>query len=223
MKLLEGIPIYSRGPQVELATPTGSVLLKTLAESFGPPPPQTVLSHGYGAGKSDFEDWPNLLRVVVGEPTDAYLGDEIVVLSTNIDDMNPENFEYLMDLLLEEGALDVYLTSTQAKKTRPGTLLTILCRPGDASAMASILFSESTTFGVRYHREARLKLSREIMEVATSWGQVKVKVGSGGGNLQTVSPEFEDCKKIARASGIPLRRVYDAARDAAIQKLEEQI
>jgi uncharacterized protein (TIGR00299 family) protein len=223
MKLLEGVPIYSRGPQVELATPTGSVLLKTLAKSFGPLPPQKILSHGYGAGKSDFEDWPNLLRVVVGEPTDAYVGDEVVVLSTNVDDMNPENFEYLMDLLLEEGALDVYLTSIQAKKTRPGTLLTLLCLPGDASAMASILFSESTTFGVRYHREARLKLSREILEVTTSWGQVKVKVGSAGGDLQTVSPEFEDCKNIARANGVPLRRVYDAARNAAIQKLEEQI
>ena len=223
MKLLEGVPIYSRGPQVELATPTGAVLLKTLAKSFGPLPPQKVLTHGYGAGKSDFEDWPNLLRVVVGEPTDAYVGDEVVVMSTNVDDMNPENFEYIMDLLLEEGALDVYLTSTLAKKTRPGTLLTLLCLPGDASSMASILFSESTTFGVRYHSEARLKLSREIIEVTTSWGQVKVKVGSAGGGLQTVSPEFEDCKNIARASGVPLRRVYDAARNAAIQKLEEQI
>jgi uncharacterized protein (TIGR00299 family) protein len=221
MKLLEGVPIYSRGPQVELATPTGAVLLKTLVKGFGSLPPQKVLSQGYGAGRSDFAEWPNLLRVIIGEPTEAYVGDEVVVLSTNIDDMNPENFEYLMDLLLEQGALDVYLTSTQAKKTRPGTLLTLLCLPGDASAMASILFSESTTFGVRYHREARLKLSREIIEVTTQWGQVKVKVGSAKGNLQTVSPEFEECKSIARAGGVPLRRVYDAARNAAIQKLEE--
>lgn len=228
VKLFEGTPIYSRGPQAELATPTGAVLLTSLAKSFGPLPPQKVLSIGYGVGKSDFPDWPNLLRVIIGEPAEVHAhagegeSDEVVVMSTTIDDMNPENFEYLMELLLEEGALDVYLTPIQAKKTRPGTLLTLLCPPGGASAMASILFSESTTFGVRYHTEARLKLSREILEVTTSWGQVKVKIGSGGGDLPTVSPEFEDCKSIARASGVPLRRVYDAAREAAIRKLEER-
>lgn len=222
MKLLEGVPIFSRGPQVEMVTPTGAVLLKSLAKSFGPLPAQKVLSHGYGAGKKDFEEWPNLLRVIIGEPTEAYAADEVVVMSTTVDDMNPENFEYLMELLLDEGALDVYLTPIQAKKTRPGTLLTLLCRPGDASAMASILFSESTTFGVRYHREARLKLSPKMVEVTTQWGQVKVKVGSAGENLLTVSPEFEECKGIARANGVPLRRVYDAARDAAMKKLEER-
>ena len=221
MKLLEGVPVYSRGPQAELVTPTGAVLLKSLAKSFGPLPPQKVLSHGYGAGKSDLPEWPNLLRVIIGEPTEAFLGDEVVVMSTNIDDMNPEHFEYLLELLLEKGALDVYLTPIQAKKTRPGTLLTLLCEPADASAMASILFSETTTFGVRYHREARLKLSRKIIEAVTQWGPVKVKLGTGGGDLLTVSPEFEDCKAIARANDVPLRRVYDAARDAAAKKLEE--
>jgi hypothetical protein len=230
LKLLEGVPIYSRGPERELATPTGAALLKSLAKGFGPLPAQKALSHGYGAGKSEFPDWPNLLRVIIGEPARADTGasgevasDEVVVMSTNIDDMNPENFEYIMELLLEAGALDVFLTPVQAKKTRPGALLTLLCAPADTSAMASILFSESTTFGVRYHTEARLKLSREIVEVTTSWGKVKVKVGSGGGGLPTVSPEFEDCKSVARASGVALRRVYDAARDAATRKLEERI
>ena len=224
LKLLEGVPIYSRGPEAELATPTGAALLKSLAKGFGPLPAQKAVSHGYGAGKSEFPDWPNLLRVIIGEPAwaDPDASDEVVVMSTNIDDMNPENFEYVMELLLEAGALDVFLTPIQAKKTRPGTLLTLLCAPADTSAMASILFSESTTFGVRYHTEARLKLSREIVEVTTSWGKVRVKVGSGGGGLPTVSPEFEDCRSVARASGVALRRVYDAARDAATRKLEEQ-
>ncbi len=221
MKLLEGVPIYSKGPQAELVTPTGAVLLKSLAKSFGPLPPQTPLAHGYGAGKSEFEDWPNLLRAIIGEPTQALASDDVLVMSTSIDDMNPENFEYLMELLLEKGALDVYLMPTQAKKTRPGTLLTLLCEPGDESIMASILFSESTTFGVRYHREARLKLSRTVMDVSTEWGPVRVKIGSAGSGPPTVSPEFEDCKAAARATGAPLRRVYDAARNAATKKLEE--
>jgi uncharacterized protein (DUF111 family) len=143
-------------------------------------------------------------------------------MSANIDDMNPENFEHIMEMLLSAGALDVYLTPVQAKKTRPGTLLTLLCRSDEASSMASILFSESTTFGVRYHREARLKLDREILEVTTPWGAVKVKAGSAGGKMLTVSPEFEDCKSVACSAGVALRRVYDAARQAAIEKLEER-
>ena len=221
MKLLEGVPVYSKGPQAELVTPTGAVLLKSLAKGFGPLPPQKALSHGYGAGKSEFPEWPNLLRAIIGEPSDAFASDDVVVMSTTIDDMNPENFEYLIELLLEKGALDAYLIPTQSKKTRPGTLLTLLCKPEEASAMASILFSESTTFGVRYHREARLKLNREVMEVSTEWGPVRVKVGSAGGDMLTVSPEFEDCKTIARVAGEPLRRVYDAARRVAMKKLEE--
>jgi uncharacterized protein (TIGR00299 family) protein len=221
LKLLEGVPIYSRGPEAELVTPTGAVLLKSLVKGFGRLPSQKVLFHGYGAGKADFSEWPNLLRVVIGEPADAYLSDDITVINTSIDDMNPENFEYLLELLFEQGALDAYLTPIQAKKTRPGTLLTVLCEPAATAAMVSILFSESTTFGVRYHREARLKLARTIIEVATDWGAVGVKVGTGGGDLLTVSPEFEDCRRIARASKVPLRRVYDAARDAAMRKLEE--
>jgi len=221
MKLLEGIPIYSRGPQAELVTPTGAVLLKTLAKSYGPLPAQKVLSHGYGAGKTEFKEWPNLLRAVIGEPAEAYAGDDITVMHTTIDDMNPENFEYLMELLFENGALDVYLTPVQAKKTRPGTLLTLMCEPADMSSLASVLFSESTTFGIRYHREGRLKLDRKIIDVSTDWGSVKVKVGTGGERLMSVSPEFEDCRSIARTRNVPLKHVYDAAKNAAMRQLEE--
>jgi hypothetical protein len=215
MKLLEGVPIYSRGPQAELATPTGAVLLKSLASTFGPIPPQKVIAHGYGAGKNDFPDWPNLLRAVIGEPADAYASDDVVVMSATIDDMNPENFEYLMERLFEAGALDVYLSAVQAKKTRPGTLLTILCEPFLTTTMAEILFSESTTFGLRYHREARLKLSRRVIEVATAWGNVRVKIGTSHGRILSVSPEFEDCRAVARIHKAPLKTVYDAAKAAA--------
>lgn len=221
MKLLEGIPIYSRGPQAELVTPTGAVLLKTLAKSFGPLPAQKVLSHGYGAGKAEFKEWPNLLRAIIGEPEEAYAGDEVTVMHTTIDDMNPENFEYLMELLFDNGALDVYLTPVQAKKTRPGTLVTVMCEPVDMSPLAAILFSESTTFGIRYHREGRLKLDRKIIEVSTKWGSVRVKVGTGRERLMSVSPEFEDCKKIARTGNVPLKHVYDAAKNGAMKQLEE--
>ncbi|UCD58148.1 MAG: nickel pincer cofactor biosynthesis protein LarC [Candidatus Hydrogenedentota bacterium] len=221
LKLLEGISIYSHGPEAELVTPTGAVLLRSLARSFGPLPPQRIVSQGYGAGKGDFPEWPNLLRAVIGEPTEAFAADDVVVMSTTIDDMNPENFEYLMELLFEGGALEVYLTPIHTKKTRPGTLLTLLCDPSCTSALAAIVFSESTTFGVRYHREARLKLTRKIIEVSTEWGAVRVKVGTGGGRVMSVSPEFEDCKTVARRHKVPLKRVYDAARDAAMEELEE--
>jgi uncharacterized protein (TIGR00299 family) protein len=221
MKLLEGIPIYSRGPQAELVTPTGAVVLRSLAKSFGPLPPQRVLFHGYGAGKREFPEWPNLLRAVGGEPTEAYAGDDVTVMSTTIDDMNPENFEYLLELLFEKGALEAYLTPIQAKKTRPGTLLTLLCEPAHTSSLASILFSESTTFGVRYHREARLKLKRKVIEVSTDWGPVRVKVGTGEGKLMSVSPEFEDCRSIARSHKVPLKHVYDVAKKSAMKELGE--
>lgn len=223
MRLLEGIPVYSRGPQAELVTPTGAALLRALGKGFGPLPLQRVLSHGYGAGKNDYPDWPNLLRIIISEPAEPFATDEVVVISTNIDDMNPENFEYLMERLFEKGALDIYLTPVQGKKTRPGTLLTILCNPADVSVLAPVLFSESTTFGVRYHREERIKLNREIIDVITDWGSIKVKVGTGGGDLFTVSPEFEDCRNVARKNRVPLKRVYEAAKEAAVKKLEEQI
>jgi len=223
IKLLEGVPVYSRGPEAELVTPTGAVLLKSLAKGFGPLPAQKVLFLGYGAGKADFPEWPNLLRVVIGEPGNAFQSDDISVINTTIDDMNPEHFEYLLEVLFEAGALDAYLTPIQAKKTRPGTLLTVLCEPADTVTLTSILFSESTTFGVRYHREARLKLERKIINASTDWGDVRVKIGTGGGDLLTVSPEFEDCRRVARASNVSLKRVYDAARDAAMRELEERI
>ncbi len=223
LKLLEGIPIYSRGPQAELVTPTGAVVLKSLVKSFGPLPPQRVLFHGYGAGKRDFPEWPNLLRVIVGEPVEAFASDDVMVMNTNIDDMNPEFFEYLMDLLFERGALDVYLTPIQAKKTRPGTQLTVLCEPADTPALASLLFSESTTFGVRYHREARLKLNRKTIEAPTEWGPIRVKIGMGEGRLMSVSPEFEDCKRIAHTHKVSLKRVYDAAKESAMTELGDQV
>jgi len=197
------------------------VLLKALASGFGPIPPQTIITHGYGAGKKDFPDWPNLLRAIIGESADAFGSDDVMVVNTTIDDMNPENFEYLMERLFEGGAVEVYLSATQAKKTRPGTLLTVLCEPSRTSDLAEILFTESTTFGVRYHREARLILDRRVLEVDTEWGKVRVKIGTGQGRILSVSPEFEDCRSVARSRKIPLKSVYDAAKHAAKRELGE--
>jgi uncharacterized protein (DUF111 family) len=162
-----------------------------------------------------------MLRVIIDESEEVFESDEVTVVSTTIDDMNPENFEYLMELLFEKGAIDVYLTPIQAKKTRPGTLLTMLCSADDTPTLASVLFSESTTFGMRYHCEKRLKLSRDIIEVSTEWGNVRVKIGRGEGKLVTVSPEFEDCRGVARKNKVPLKHVFEAAREAAKKKLEE--
>jgi len=222
MKLLEGVPVYSRGPQAELVTPTGAVLLKFLVSQFGPIPPQKIIRHGYGAGKAEFADWPNLLRAVIGEAEEAYAADDVMVINTTIDDMNPENFEYLMERLHENGALEVFLSATQAKKTRPGTLLTVLCEPSRTTSLADILFSESTTFGIRFHREARLKLHRRIIEVTTEWGKIRVKIGSANDRVISVSPEFEDCREAARSRKTPLKIVYDAAKNAASRELGDK-
>ncbi len=210
--LLKGVPIVGVELDVELVTPTGAVLLTSLAESYGKIPSMVLESVGYGAGGRDLTI-PNLLRVIIGEgenPDIATFG-SFVILETNIDDLNPEVFAYVMDQLFQSGALDVYLTPIQMKKNRPGTLLQVLSRNEHASNLRKILFKETTTLGIRQYTVERWALKRETRTISTPYGLVTVKIAHLGEGKTKVAPEFEDCQKLAKTNKVPIREIYNAA------------
>ncbi|MFP8873181.1 MAG: nickel pincer cofactor biosynthesis protein LarC [Myxococcota bacterium] len=214
LELLKGIPTVPAHVAWETVTPTGAALLRTLVDDFGSLPAMTVDAVGYGAGQDREGPVPNLLRVVKGHRS-GIGADRVVVLETNLDDLVPEHFEYLMERLLEAGALDVGLQHLQMKKNRPGFLVRVLARPQHRSALAQILFAESTAIGVRSSEWDRLVLPRQERSVNTAYGRIRVKViGSQDGSL-AFSPEYDDCKRAARKSGVPLRDVIRAAETAA--------
>ncbi|MFC1725490.1 nickel pincer cofactor biosynthesis protein LarC [candidate division KSB1 bacterium] len=214
-ELLKGVPVYSTGVESELVTPTGAVLLKTLSQGFGDIPSMKIDSIGYGAG-SKILKIPNLLRIFIGTMQHKdYHTDHAVLLETNIDDMNPEFFDYLSERLMEEGALDVYKTPIFMKKNRPATLLSLLINAKDIDKALSIIFSESTTIGVRIQRLDRAILEREILQVETKFGKINIKVSKFSGKVSNISPEYEDCKKIASENNIPLKEIYDEAKAIA--------
>ena len=223
-ELLTGVPIQPTAQTGELLTPTAAALLTHLAESFGPMPPMTVQSVGYGAGKRDGNVMPNVLRVFVGDladsacrsegaPRGAIEQDSVMVLETNIDDSTPEIVGFCLERLLEEGALDAFAVPIQMKKSRSGVLLTVLCREGDIAALEGIVFSETSTLGIRRHRAQRSKLARRYETVATPFGEIRVKVAEWEGKIKS-SPEYEECKRAARTHGVPLQDVVAAAADA---------
>jgi hypothetical protein len=214
VKLLAGVPVYSSGVQSELVTPTGALLVTGYATSFGPVPPMTIERAGYGAGDRDLPGTPNVLRVLVGESTDQPHTERIVVLQSEIDDMNPQLFGLVMERLYAAGALDVFFASVQMKKNRPGTLLTILSRPEQREELSAIVFRETTTIGVRYHEVLRERLEREIVAVNTSLGTVRFKVARLGATIVNVAPEFEDCLRIASERSVPVKDVQAAANKA---------
>ena len=219
--LLVGKPTYSNGVQKELVTPTGAAIVATLCESFGPQPPMTVFAIGYGAGTADLEGQPNVLRLMVGEAAEMVVpgfDEEIAVLEANLDDMNPQIYGYFLEKALAAGALDVFTTPVQMKKNRPGTLLTLLCRPPDAGALMSLVFAETTTFGVRSYRAQRRALPRESVCVHTQYGDVHVKLSRVNGRIHRAAPEFEDCKKLAEEKHVPLQHVMNEA----LRSLESQ-
>ena len=226
-RMLTGKPTYSNGVQRELVTPTGAAIVATLCDSFGPQPPMSVSAIGYGAGTADLEGQPNVLRIMVGEEVSATKGEEqgalagvpgllgfdeeIAVIEANLDDMNPQIYGYFLEKALGAGALDVYTTPVQMKKNRPGTLLTVLCKPQDTNALMSLIFAETTTFGVRTYRAQRRVLPREWVNVATDYGDVRIKVSRVNGRILHVAPEFEDCRKLAEEKKVPLQRVIAEA------------
>ena len=208
--LLRDAPIYSAGPETELTTPTGAALLSTLASGFGALPPVKVLAQGFGAGDKDFPEQANVLRVLIGERTDATEATSINVLEANVDDCTPQVLGYTMERLFEAGALDVTLTPIVMKKNRAATMISVLSPPEITDQLAQLLFHETTTLGVRiYHAERRV-LRREITEVETQFGKVRMKYTENG----TFTPEYDDCRKLARERGLALRAIIAEANEA---------
>ncbi len=207
-ELLKGALVYGTGINTEIVTPTGAAVITAFAKSFGEMPPMKYRSIGYGAGSKKLKI-PNMLRIYIASPGKFYDEDMIRVIEANIDDMNPQIYDYLVKRLLKEGALDVCLIPVRMKKNRTGTLLTVLAEIKDSDKMTSIIFEETTTFGVRAYEVKRKKLLRKVETIKTKYGNVRVKTGKSGGRTKTVTPEYEDCRKIAEKKKIPLRTVYD--------------
>jgi uncharacterized protein (TIGR00299 family) protein len=213
-RLLEGAPIYA-GPQgAELTTPTGALLVTGYARHYGALPPMRLRQVGYGAGSREFTEFPNVLRVFLGQADSTAPAVRVVVIESEIDDMNPQIFGVLMDRLLAAGALDVFYTSIQMKKNRPGTLLSIIAPPEAREALTSVIFRETTTIGVRYTEMQRECLDRETVAVDTPLGRVRIKVARRHGEVLNAAPEFDDCVRIAAETGTPVKDVQAAAMKA---------
>jgi uncharacterized protein (TIGR00299 family) protein len=208
-RLLRNHPVYARGPVMELTTPTGAAFVAALAKGFGAMPPLTIRSIGYGAGDRDFKEQSNVTRVIVGEASGASESTTVSVLEANIDDASPQVIAYAVERLLEEGALDAVVIPAQMKKGRPGVLLQVIAAPDRREAMASLLFRETTTLGVRFYSAERRVQAREWVEVRTSQGPVRIKTGPEG-----FAPEYEDARRLALQSGVPLKQILAEASHA---------
>jgi pyridinium-3,5-bisthiocarboxylic acid mononucleotide nickel chelatase len=213
-ELLKDAPIYSAHVQVELVTPTGAALLRALDCRFESAPMMRVQSIGYGAGTRNPERFPNVLRVSLAEVADPTGEDKVTVLECAVDDLSPEILAHTAQLALERGALDVMSASVTMKKGRLGTLLTVLCKPGDAEHLQQLLFRETSTLGMRVREENRVVLARETTPVETDFGVIRVKTGSWRGEEWNAAPEFEDCRRAAAAFDVPLKTVMQAALTA---------
>ena len=222
VELLKDVPVYSSGLQAELVTPTGAAIVKTLASRFAAFPEMRIEKSGYGAGSRDFPGHPNVVRITIGEAASNSFAaktasETITVLEANLDDLNPQVFGYVRDRLFEEGALDAFAMPVQMKKNRPGTLLTVLCKPEDAGKLMQIIFTETTTLGVRRRDEMRQTLARQWEKVDTAWGGVRIKVASMNGTVTNYAPEYEDCRRIAAEHHVPLKTVMGEAVEAYVR------
>lgn len=244
VELLKGSAVYSSGIQAELVTPTGAAIVATLVKRFEPFPAMEVEKSGYGAGAADFSRHANVMRITVGEVTEnagegarttqhsatqhratseqatqdhAAQTEMVTILEANLDDLNPQLFGYVMDRLLEAGALDVFGVPVQMKKNRPGMLLTVMAKPEDADKLARIIFSETTTLGVRRRDENRQVLARRWETVSTQFGDVRIKIASMNGSVSNYSPEYEDCRRIAAEHRVPLKTIMQEAVQAYLQ------
>ena len=224
-ELLRGAPTYSSGIERELVTPTGAAIATTLSTRYAEIPRMTLRAIGYGAGTADIAEKPNVLRLLIGEreASDAgeYWGAPVTVIETNVDDMSPQIYGYFAERALAAGALDVFSTSAQMKKNRPGLLVTILSEPGNVSRLIDLVFRETTTIGVRTYEVRRKTLDREIVTVATEFGDVNVKLSRMNGSLLNATPEYDDCQRIAAERRVPLKQVI-AAATFEFQKRNEQ-
>jgi uncharacterized protein (TIGR00299 family) protein len=221
LALLRDVPLAPSPVMGELVTPTGAALLKHLAKAFGPPPAMTLKAIGYGAGQKDFDleddgsvGRPNVLRLWLGELNSQPALEPLVLLETNIDDMNPQVYEHVAQQLFDAGALDVTLGAVQMKKSRPGTLLSVLCRPELADGLSRVIFRETTTLGIRRIAVTRQALPRRFEQVKTRFGPIQVKVATLPDGTERANPEYDDCQRLAQDAGVPLTDVMEEARRA---------
>jgi uncharacterized protein (TIGR00299 family) protein len=222
-ELLKGAPFYSTDIVGELVTPTGAAIITTVCTEYGAIPQMTLQQTGYGAGTRQYEKFPNALRVLIGDvrSSDAAesTDERLWMIETNMDDISPQILGHVMERAFELGALDCYFTSVQMKKNRPGVLLSILCRSQERPALSELLFSETTTLGIRAYEVERRALQRKIVAVETQYGQIDVKVAQLNGHILKVMPEYEQCRSAALSANVPLRVVEDAARAALDSKI----
>ena len=225
-ELLKDIPIYSSGVEGELVTPTGAAIVSTLASSFGPMPSMKVERIGYGAGTKDFPHHPNLARLFVGQSVEIYKGvpgapgDELVsIIQANLDDMSPQLYGYFVEQALAAGALDVTCSPVQMKKNRPGLEVSVMCESAKCDALALLLFEQTTTIGLRIYEARRKVLEREILQVETQHGAVRVKVAKQNGKVMNVAPEYDDCQRLAMEKNVPLKEIILAAQIAFREKV----
>jgi uncharacterized protein (TIGR00299 family) protein len=215
LSLMEAKPIYSSGVERELLTPTGAAILSTLGSEFGSMPRIKVERIGYGAGRDDLPH-PNLLRLLVGTSESVSRKETVAVIETNIDDMNPQFYDYVMEKLLAMEVLEVFVTPVVMKKNRPGHLLTVICSPEKLPSVAKFLFQETTTLGLRWHEEEREKTDREIRPLQTKYGRIRFKLARWEGSVVNFSPEYDDCKKLALEKRVPLKDVFEEAKGVAL-------
>ncbi|MGE5304198.1 MAG: nickel pincer cofactor biosynthesis protein LarC [Alphaproteobacteria bacterium] len=209
LELLTDLPVEWTRLEGETVTPTGAAIIASLGSSFGAQTGMTVAKIGYGAGTKEWPDRPNLFRLVLGQDDAGWRGEEVVVMETNIDDMNPELYDYVFDCLFAAGARDVFLAPIQMKKNRPATLLRVIAEPARREQLARILFRETSTIGIRFHRVARMVLKRSSASVKTRYGTVRVKVIEAPDGTIRSTPEYDDLKRIAAVKKVPLKLVYD--------------
>jgi uncharacterized protein (TIGR00299 family) protein len=215
LSLMKGKPIYSSGVDKELLTPTGAAILTTLGSSFGNLPPMKVESIGYGAGRDDLPH-PNVLRLMIGTSETAAREERVMVVETNIDDMNPQFYDYIMEQMLKMGVKEVFLTPVFMKKNRPATLLTAICSLEQMPVVTEFLFRETTTIGLRWREERRARADREVGLFNTKYGKIHFKLARWDGAVINVSPEYEDCKRLALERKIPLKEVFEEAKRLAV-------
>lgn len=218
-QMAQGIPVFSNGPTLELTTPTGMALIRTLSQNFKTLPPLTPQTIGYGAGTANPEGWPNVLRLFLGqeEKESLFTSDRIIQLETNIDDMNPQLYEQMMTHLFDAGALDITLTPTMMKRNRPGTIVSVVAWPQDLQVLTAILLSETTTLGVRIQELERAIVPRQVQTVRLPHGSIRIKIAELGNGQVKITPEYRDCAALAERTKQPIQVIIDLARQIATQ------
>ena len=218
-ELLKGAPVYSSDIKGELVTPTGAAIISTVCHEFIPLPKMKIERTGYGAGKREYQNFPNVLRLMIGDDvaSKAVSDERLTVVETNIDDMSPQFYGYVMEQAFALGALDCYFTPVQMKKNRPGQLISILCRVEERDALCELLLRETTTLGVRFYEVSRRALARETVRVETEFGAIDVKVARLNGRAIKEMPEYEQCRAAAQKANVALQVVERAVRDSFLK------